>query len=57
VIDAIRCLKLALDRRISGAIEEPSSYFMKSPPVQYPDHVAREKVERFIRQSVKAKKA
>ncbi|HKU42329.1 MAG TPA: inositol-3-phosphate synthase [Polyangiales bacterium] len=41
VIDAVRCARLALDRRLGGAIVGPSSYFMKSPPQQFPDHVAR----------------
>ena len=49
VIDAIRCAKLALDRGISGALKAPSAYFMKSPPEQYPDDVARRMVEEFIR--------
>jgi myo-inositol-1-phosphate synthase len=49
VIDAIRCAKIALDRRISGALIGPSSYFMKSPPVQFTDDEAREKVAEFIR--------
>ncbi len=48
-IDAIRCAKLALDRGISGALFGPAAYFMKSPPVQYHDDVAREMVEQFIR--------
>jgi len=48
VIDAIRCCKLALDRKVGGALEGPSSYFMKSPPTQYTDDQARDKVERFI---------
>jgi myo-inositol-1-phosphate synthase len=48
VIDALRCCKLALDRGIGGSLEAPSSYFMKSPPVQYPDDQARELVEEFI---------
>jgi myo-inositol-1-phosphate synthase len=48
VIDAVRCAKLALDRGLSGALCEPSSYFMKSPPVQYTDDQARELVEGFI---------
>jgi myo-inositol-1-phosphate synthase len=48
VIDAVRCCKLALDRGIGGAIVEPSSYFMKSPPVQFTDEQARRKLERFI---------
>src|SRR5215207_7683788 len=38
VIDAIRCAKLALDRRLAGALIAPSSYFMKSPPTQFTDH-------------------
>jgi myo-inositol-1-phosphate synthase len=49
VIDAVRCAKLALDRGIGGALVGPSSYFMKSPPVQYTDDEAREHTERFIR--------
>ncbi len=49
VIDAIRCAKIALDRKISGALIGPSSYFMKSPPVQFTDDEAREKVAQFIR--------
>ncbi len=49
VIDAVRCAKLALDRGLSGAIEGPSSYFFKSPPIQPPDDVARNLVEAFIR--------
>jgi myo-inositol-1-phosphate synthase len=48
VIDAVRCCKLALDRGMSGAIVEPSSYFMKSPPVQFTDEEARRKLEMFI---------
>lgn len=48
VIDAVRCAKLALDRGLSGALFGPSSYFMKSPPVQYTDSVAHEKTEAFI---------
>lgn len=48
VIDAVRCAKLAMDRGLSGALYGPSSYFMKSPPVQYTDAVAREKTEAFI---------
>ena len=52
VIDAVRCCKLALDRGLAGAIEGPSAYFMKSPPVQYPDEHAREMVEEFIAPAV-----
>jgi len=48
VIDAVRCAKLALDRGISGPLLEPSSYFMKTPPVQYHDDQARELTEAFI---------
>ena len=49
VIDAVRCAKLALDRGIGGTLEGPSSYFMKSPPVQHPDALAHELTEAFIR--------
>lgn len=48
VIDAIRCAKLALDRGIGGALIGPASYFMKSPPVQFTDNEARQRVEEFI---------
>lgn len=48
VIDAIRCAKIAKDRGLGGPILGPSSYFMKSPPVQYTDDEARQKVEDFI---------
>ncbi|HKY16992.1 MAG TPA: inositol-3-phosphate synthase [Microthrixaceae bacterium] len=47
IIDAVRCAKVALDRGIGGPILGPSAYFMKSPPVQYTDEVAREMVEEF----------
>ena len=55
VIDAVRCAKLALDRGESGSIIAPSSYFMKTPPVQFKDDIAREKTEEFI--AKKKKKA
>ncbi len=48
IIDAVRCAKLALDRGMSGALLAPSSYFMKTPPEQYPDVVCYQKVEEFI---------
>ena len=48
VIDAIRCCKLAMDKGIGGALTAPSSYFMKTPPIQYSDSEARNKVEEFI---------
>ncbi len=50
VIDALRCCKLALNHKLGGPLTEPSSYFMKSPPVQFTDAVAKEKVEEFIEQ-------
>jgi len=49
VIDAVRCCKLALDHGLSGTLEGPSSYFMKSPPVQHSDTDARRLTEEFIR--------
>ncbi len=48
IIDAVRCIKLALDRGIGGALFGPSSYFMKTPPRQFPDDEARDLVEAFI---------
>jgi myo-inositol-1-phosphate synthase len=48
VIDAIRCIKLARDRGIGGPLLGPSAYFMKSPPVQHHDDLAREMVEHFV---------
>ena len=48
IIDALRCAKIALDRGIGGPILSASSYFMKSPPVQYFDDEARDAVEKFI---------
>jgi myo-inositol-1-phosphate synthase len=52
IIDAVRAAKIALDRKIGGPILSASSYFMKSPPVQYNDHDAHEAVEAFIRGEV-----
>jgi len=49
VIDAIRAAKVALDAGHGGPVESASAYFMKSPPTQYPDPVARELLEQFIR--------
>ena len=49
VIDAVRLIKLALDNGISGPLEWPSAYLMKSPPVQHRDELAREEVEAFIK--------
>ena len=48
IIDALRCAKIALDRGIGGPLLSPSSYFMKSPPEQYSDETAFNRVEKFI---------
>lgn len=48
VIDAIRCIKLAIDRKIGGALYAPSSYFMKTPPEQYTDNEAHRLTRTFI---------
>ncbi len=48
VIDAVRLCKLALDRGIGGQLDGPSSYLMKTPPIQYTDDQARQLVEDFI---------
>jgi myo-inositol-1-phosphate synthase len=48
VIDAVRLAKLAHNNGISGSLEAPSAYLMKSPPVQIRDDEAREQIERFI---------
>jgi myo-inositol-1-phosphate synthase len=47
IIDAVRCAKVAMDRGMGGPILGPSAYFMKSPPQQFTDEVAREMVEDF----------
>jgi myo-inositol-1-phosphate synthase len=58
VIDAVRMAKLALNNGISGALEAPSSYLMKSPPVQIADSVAHDNTERFIaKNALKPEKA
>jgi myo-inositol-1-phosphate synthase len=49
ITDAIRCIKLGLDRGLKGTLVAPSSYFMKSPPRQIADDIARNRVEAFIR--------
>jgi myo-inositol-1-phosphate synthase len=57
VIDAVRLAKLALNNGIAGALEAPSSYLMKSPPVQIVDSEAHANTERFITQNaLKAEK-
>ncbi|HKQ38124.1 MAG TPA: inositol-3-phosphate synthase, partial [Verrucomicrobiae bacterium] len=48
VIDAVRCIKLALDRNVAGPLIGPSAYFMKSPPQQFTDWQARLQTEDFI---------
>ncbi len=48
MIDAIRCMKLALDRQTGGILSSISAYTMKSPPIQYTDSEARKMVEEFI---------
>jgi myo-inositol-1-phosphate synthase len=48
VIDAIRACKIAVDRGLKGALLAPSAYLMKSPPEQWADDVARQRLERFI---------
>ncbi|MDQ2888058.1 MAG: inositol-3-phosphate synthase [Chloroflexota bacterium] len=50
VIDAVRLVKLGLDRGLGGTLEGPSAYLMKSPPVQYADDEAHEMTEAFIQQ-------
>ena len=52
IIDALRACKIAMDRGIGGPLLSASSYFMKSPPVQYADSVARDSVEQFIKGDV-----
>lgn len=48
VVDAVRCAKIALDRGVSGQLDGPSAYFMKSPAHQHTDDIARDLVEAFI---------
>jgi myo-inositol-1-phosphate synthase len=47
IIDALRCARVALDRKIGGPLLGPSAYFMKSPPTQFRDEDARRMVEEF----------
>jgi myo-inositol-1-phosphate synthase len=53
VIDAIRCMKLALNNNLKGALIAPSAYFKKSPPKQFEDREARRMVEEFISENSK----
>ena len=48
VVDAIRLLKISLDRKISGPLVSASAYLTKHPPAQFPDYIARKMVEEFI---------
>ncbi|HEX2027639.1 MAG TPA: inositol-3-phosphate synthase [Nitriliruptorales bacterium] len=48
VIDALRCAKIARDRGFGGPVLSASAYFMKSPPAQFRDEVARRMVEEFV---------
>jgi myo-inositol-1-phosphate synthase len=49
IIDAVRCAKIALDRGIGGPVHSASTYFMKSPPEQIRDDIAKDNLEAFIR--------
>jgi len=48
VIDVIRAVKLALDRKIAGSLISMSSYAFKHPPIQVPDSLAKQWVEDYI---------
>lgn len=48
VIDIIRAVKMALDRKIAGQLLSISSYAFKHPPIQVPDPVAKQSVEEYI---------
>ena len=55
IIDAVRCVKMALDRGIAGPLIGPSSYFMKTPPKQFRDDLCREMTEAYIKGEEPAK--
>jgi myo-inositol-1-phosphate synthase len=57
VIDAVRCCKLALNEGVGGQLDGPSSYLMKSPYTQRPDHLAREATETFIADHARSRDA
>jgi myo-inositol-1-phosphate synthase len=57
VTDAVRCCKLAMNNGIAGQLDGPSSYLMKSPMHQRPDHLAREATERFIAENSRSQSA
>jgi myo-inositol-1-phosphate synthase len=50
VIDAVRCAKIGMEKGLAGPIYGPSAYFMKTPPQQYKDEIARQMTEEFIRE-------
>jgi myo-inositol-1-phosphate synthase len=54
IIDAVRAAKIAKDRGIGGPVLSASSYFMKSPPIQYSDDEAREAVDAFIKGTIES---
>jgi len=53
IIDALRCAKIAKDRKLGGYVEWPAAYFMKTPPVQHDDNEAYQMVEKFIKNKKK----
>jgi myo-inositol-1-phosphate synthase len=57
VIDAVRCCKLGLNHGLAGQLDGPSSYLMKSPHNQQPDHLARQATEDFIAEYARSQKA
>jgi len=57
VIDAVRCCKLGLNHGLGGQLDGPSSYLMKSPYTQRPDHLAREATEEFIAEHARTRAA
>ena len=48
VIDIIRAVRIALDRKIAGQLLSISSYAFKHPPIQVPDSMAKQSVEEYI---------
>jgi len=48
VIDAVRACKIAMDRGLKGALLAPCAFLMKSPPEQWSDETAHDRLEKFI---------
>jgi myo-inositol-1-phosphate synthase len=48
-IDAIRCIKIALNRGQGGTLYAPAAYFCKHPPRQFTDSEAFQMIEQFIK--------